>query len=166
MLALNKFNCSLVFMMLKDRYSMNRKRRLSWGIMATSDNLSLAGILSFRYPHCTIIANPLLTLSIVSSPRLWKRFEECSLWVCTVVDCSLQLVEGSAGSTIHRANLFGVGVTEGFIRMILCNRWRTHEYLFLTYLLLELSMVWHVDYKIMNWLLCCAVGLLMRCHWH
>ena len=68
-LALTELNCLPVFLMLKDRSRMHRKRRLLWGIMATGDNLSLSGILSFRSPHHTIILKPLLTLSVVCSSR-------------------------------------------------------------------------------------------------
>ena len=68
-LVLNELNCYPTFLMLKDRYLMHQKRRLLWGIMATSDNLSLACILSFISPHRTILANPFLDLSVVSSSR-------------------------------------------------------------------------------------------------
>ena len=49
-LALNELKFSPVFTMLKDRSRMHRKRQILWAIMATGDNLSLDGILSFRPP--------------------------------------------------------------------------------------------------------------------
>ena len=68
-LSLTELNCSPEFMMLKDRSRMHRKRRLLWEIVATGENLSLAGVLSFRSPHRTIIANPFMDLPVVYSSK-------------------------------------------------------------------------------------------------